>query len=311
MDKMQLVDRRLDLERAQAESILNPDYFSDMFDNVRCECLSLFTASYAAPWRLNFPGQHKVCGYFIQEGTAMLEAAGARHGLDTGDLAIVLQSLPHTLYSRDERISTSVGHCMQRLDWVRAAPLLKLLPPVLVLRGKSGTISPVLQTLANLILELRSTPDSGRLAVLRRVSEAALIRAAQDYLQTRPAFGSSTLHPDFHRIAPVLRALHREPGGAWPLAALARETGMSRSVFVAIFAEVMGEAPGHYVTKVRMAMARELIASGAVRTAEVAARAGYGTEIAFSRAFKRQFGTSPGNFRKTYTPGRVAAETNG
>ena len=58
----------------------------------------------------------------------------------------------------------------------------------------------------------------------------------------------------------------------------------------------MNEAPGQYLANIRMAVARELLGSGNLPVAEVAARTGYGTQVAFSRAFKRRYGASPSRF---------------
>ena len=104
-----------------AENALSSDYLSDLFDNLRCESLSVFVARYAAPWRLDFPGQIETCGYFMQEGAATLEAAGTAYELRTGDLALVLQGTAHCLYSRAGDAPAAVGHCIQRFDRARAA----------------------------------------------------------------------------------------------------------------------------------------------------------------------------------------------
>ena len=132
-----------------------------------------------------------------------------------------------------------------------------------------------------------------------RLAEAALIRAAQDYLLRQLSVDRAMLKADFYRIAPVLRAMHRRPGMRWSVTSLARAAGMSRTIFATVFAQTMGETPGHYLTMIRMSAARELLRSGRLSTAEVATRVGYRTEVAFGRAFKRLCGMSPGEFRRS------------
>lgn len=60
----------------------------------------------------------------------------------------------------------------------------------------------------------------------------------------------------------------------------------------------MGEAPLQYVTRWRMYRAVELLRSSNLPPREVAERVGYDSETAFSKAFKRQIGQPPNQYRK-------------
>lgn len=62
------------------------------------------------------------------------------------------------------------------------------------------------------------------------------------------------------------------------------------------FSEAMGAPIGTFVTERRMNFARSLISSG-VPIARVAAEVGYATPEAFSKAFRRQYGRSPREFK--------------
>jgi AraC-like DNA-binding protein len=72
---------------------------------------------------------------------------------------------------------------------------------------------------------------------------------------------------------------------------------MSRSAFAARFTTLVGEAPLAYLTRWRMHLAADLLRGKGLTLSEVAGRVGYESEAAFSKAFKRQVGTSPGAFR--------------
>jgi AraC-like DNA-binding protein len=91
--------------------------------------------------------------------------------------------------------------------------------------------------------------------------------------------------------------VHRDPAQPWTVASLARETAMSRSAFAARFTELVGEPVMHYVTRWRMQVALDWLQQDDVGVAELAARLGYESEAAFSRAFKRTIGVSPGASR--------------
>ena len=78
----------------------------------------------------------------------------------------------------------------------------------------------------------------------------------------------------------------------------AREIGMSRSGFSARFTALVGEPVLHYLTQLRMQLAYRQLVETSDSLAKIAARIGYNSEPAFSRAFKRVTGTPPGAVRK-------------
>ena len=53
-----------------------------------------------------------------------------------------------------------------------------------------------------------------------------------------------------------------------------------------------------YLAKWRMQIAWRLLLAGAANIATIAAETGYGSEAAFSRAFKKQVGMSPSIWRQ-------------
>lgn len=100
-------------------------------------------------------------------------------------------------------------------------------------------------------------------------------------------------------LARALDAIHDEPGRRWTVEQLAAAATMSRSAFAERFRAETGASPLGYVTEVRMARARSLLADGALVT-DVARRLGYGSDDGFSRAFRRHHeGVSPSVWRAT------------
>jgi AraC-like DNA-binding protein len=69
---------------------------------------------------------------------------------------------------------------------------------------------------------------------------------------------------------------------------------MSRSAFAARSTELVGEPAMRYVARFKMRLAAESLREGGARIGELAGRLGYRSEAAFSRAFKRFAGVSPG-----------------
>ena len=92
--------------------------------------------------------------------------------------------------------------------------------------------------------------------------------------------------------------IHRNPEHGWTVASLAQKAAMSRSAFSARFTELVGDAPMRYVTRWRMHVAHTWLREGDLSMMDVAHRLGYQSEAAFSRAFKRTMGVSPGAARR-------------
>jgi AraC-like DNA-binding protein len=57
--------------------------------------------------------------------------------------------------------------------------------------------------------------------------------------------------------------MHQRPEEPWTVARLADEVGLSRSAFAARFAELVGEPPLGYLTRLRMQRASVLLREGA------------------------------------------------
>ncbi|TFW13789.1 AraC family transcriptional regulator [Duganella callida] len=99
------------------------------------------------------------------------------------------------------------------------------------------------------------------------------------------------------RLAPVLSMLHDEPGRNWQLGQLAKAAGMSRASFAAYFKIVAGVAPLTYLAHWRMRLAARDLRGESTTLAVLAQRYGYGSESAFSNAFKRITGYAPKSYR--------------
>jgi AraC-like DNA-binding protein len=100
------------------------------------------------------------------------------------------------------------------------------------------------------------------------------------------------------QIGPVVAKIHRRPAHRWTLESLAAEASMSRSAFAMRFTELVGESAMQYVTRWRMNTARSRLAESDVTVAQLANAFGYESEAAFSRAFKRHLGVSPGTAKR-------------
>jgi AraC-like DNA-binding protein/mannose-6-phosphate isomerase-like protein (cupin superfamily) len=79
---------------------------------------------------------------------------------------------------------------------------------------------------------------------------------------------------------------------------LARAVGLSKFHFLRLYRAATGHTPMRDVRAMRAHYARELIVGTHLPLKEIAPKAGLGDEYALSRVFRRQFGGTPGQYRR-------------
>lgn len=123
-----------------------------------------------------------------------------------------------------------------------------------------------------------------------------IIQAIRNWIDSESDVKSgwlAALRDDY--IGKAIVTMHRAPEQDWSVGTLAKEVGMSRSSFSARFTKLVGEPVIQYLTSLRMQLARLQLMETSEPLVVVAESLGYQSEAAFSRAFKRAFGESPGN----------------
>jgi AraC family transcriptional regulator len=86
------------------------------------------------------------------------------------------------------------------------------------------------------------------------------------------------------------------------LAEVAREAGMSAFHFSRVFHCLTGEPVSEYARKRRLTRAADLLLSSDAPVIEVALACGFESQEAFTRAFRRWYGTPPARFRRRSMP---------
>ena len=179
------------------------------------------------------------------------------------------------------------------------SPLLSALPPVLKLNVRSTASGAWIESSFRFAASQIAAGHLGSTIVITKLSELLFVEAVSQFVASLPAERRGWLaglrDPQIGR---ALSMLHARPTEAWTAEALALEVNMSRSVFAERFSSVVGQPPMQYLTLWRLHMAAQSLREGSRSVAQVGASIGYESEAAFSRAFKRQFGESPGSWRK-------------
>jgi len=98
-----------------------------------------------------------------------------------------------------------------------------------------------------------------------------------------------------------------EPIGVEQIAAA---SGLSAFHFCRMFRRVMGETVMSYVRRRRLSEAAVRLRDEDIRLIELALDAGFESQQAFHRAFKRMFGMTPGAFRRLDSPPILALQTS-
>jgi AraC-like DNA-binding protein len=195
----------------------------------------------------------------------------------------------------DERVVVFSGAMEFELGSMN--PLVGLMPDVLhvgTLLERNPEILPILEAMER----EACTERAGFAGILTRLAEVVSACIVRGWVESGCGNASGwieALHDP--RLAQVIAAVHRDPGHDWTVEGMAERMGSSRSVFAERFQTVTGVTPLRYVTELRMRMATQWIARDRLPIDVVAERLGYGSHAAFSRAFKRVTGYSPGAVR--------------
>ncbi|MFD0958121.1 helix-turn-helix domain-containing protein [Paenibacillus chungangensis] len=98
------------------------------------------------------------------------------------------------------------------------------------------------------------------------------------------------------RLQPALRYIEEHVGKPISADLLAEKTDMSPKYFYTFFKANIGFTPQHYITRIRMNRARELLLEGGASVKEIAYKLGYPDPYTFSKQFKRFHNVSPSRF---------------
>lgn len=186
-----------------------------------------------------------------------------------------------------------------QIEAVNAPLLVALLPRLIHIRAADGGTGR-LARIIDLITEECTADRPGRDMVLERLLQVMLVEC----LRWRGADGD-TLPAGLlagmrdPATAKALRALHSDIRAGWTVAGLASLAGMSRSAFAARFVEAVGCAPIEYLSRWRMALAQDALDRGGKSLDRLAEEIGYESASAFSTAFRRRVGCSPGAFARS------------
>ena len=313
------------------------DVLSEVLRVVRLQGALFYNGEFSAPWSVYAASSDGVARHFgthtervvvyhlLTEGRASVRLEnGTRLNLEAGDIVMiphgdrhVLENGPPTQTVDDSEHLVEVlsqglklwrvggggevtkfvcGYmaCEPRLSHV----FLSGLPPVLKVSIRNHASGRWLENSIRFSVDQADVSRAGGEAVLAKLSEVLFVETLRLYIAHLPPeqIGWLAGARDVE-VGKTLALMHRDPSRPWTLATLAKETGLSRSVLAERFRHYLNETPMAYLTRWRLQIGAQTLASTSYSVAQVAAEVGYESDAAFNRAFKREFTLPPARFR--------------
>jgi transcriptional regulator GlxA family with amidase domain len=184
------------------------------------------------------------------------------------------------------------------------SPLAAALAPLLVLPLEALTDARA--TLEQLFDEADAA-RCGRRIALDRLCDLLLVQVLRHVIDRSLANSGMLAGLADPRLSKALISLHDQPQRDWHLEELAARAGMSRARFAARFKQVVGIAPGEYLTRWRISLAQHLLQQGRP-VKEVAGEVGYASPAALGRVFATRTGATPKAWAHTRTQATAAEE---
>ena len=326
------------------------DALSEALSTVRMNAAIFFDAEFTAPWGFRAPParevapalapgvEHIVIFHLLTEGSAVVRMEGEPDlPLEAGDIVIIPHGDTYTIshgspatlreggasierYLAGGLTTTCYGGGGEQANFVcgyfgceRGALRLFLagLPRMIKINVRGDASGEWLESSLRYLVSEAAAHRPGGTVLLSKMAEALFVEALRRYMGGLPLEQTGWLAGARDPlVGAALALMHQKPCHPWTLPGLAQAVGTSRTVLSERFAHFLGESPINYLSRWRLQLAAQLLQGDRKTMLQVAMDVGYGSEAAFSRAFKREFGLPPAQYRKTLA-GRAAVPLEG
>ena len=314
------------------------DALSEALKSVHMTGAIFYHAECTAPWGFRVPPLEKVAHvlapgterlvsyHLVTEGSALVRFDETEVTITAGDIIIIPRGDGHTVSRGSPSALIDSGESLQRFlagelktmrlggggettrficgyfGCERHADRLFLagLPRMIKINLRGDPAGRWLESSVCHLVSESETGRPGQHILLSKMAEALFIESLRRYMAGLPPDEGGWLAGARDPVVgAVLTAFHRKPEHHWTLDELAVEGAASRSVVAERFTRFIGEPPLTYLARWRLQLGARLLHATRRTVLDVAASVGYESEAAFNRAFKREFGVPPGQFRKT------------
>jgi AraC-like DNA-binding protein len=279
----------------------------------------------APPWRYDFALSKDCMFHILSFGGAYLQVEGEDGPVrvEDGDVLLFPTGHPHSLYDDPQSPLTRLvqldynpqrGHHVVNgegegpkllmlcgafhFEYPGELPLLHRLPRLIHIPGAQGRLEQGFADIVRMLARESASQQPGAAVVLKRLTELLFIQVIRLWVaqQDEGSVGWAAALRD-RPVSAALALIHQSPAHKWTISELAEAVALSRSAFSARFTELVGKPPMAYLTRWRMLRATRLL-KNEVRTETIAEQLGYESEAAFRKAFKRELGVPPAQYRK-------------
>jgi AraC-like DNA-binding protein len=283
-----------------------------------------------APWGLRFPPAGAIGVQVILKGSAWLMGPDGSDpiALGAGDIALIRRHATHALaddpatplwdadyathvpadhWPADGRaLDPATGGTVMMggtydLAGARAHPLFADLPDVVHLPARVGVASE-LRTVVDLLGAELDRDLPGTSAATPALLDLLLLYALRAWFEAPQAPSGWARASRDPELSVALRLIHDHPQHAWTVAELGARCNLSRAAFARRFTELTGQPPLTHLTWWRMTVAARLLRASDYSLSAIAEQVGYGSEYAFSKAFRRELGLAPSRYRAEAKP---------
>lgn len=180
-------------------------------------------------------------------------------------------------------------------DFAAAFPEVDVRPDRYVIDGPcftTGGASPTFDLMLHLIRARLG------MAVALDVASLFIYDQARQATDAQPLVSLGRLDGLDPRLARTIGLMESHVDQPLTVAAIARRIGVTARTLEKAFSSAIGESPGAYYLRLRLSAARRLVLDTRSPMADIAARTGFSSAAAFSRAFAKSYGKPPSALRR-------------
>ncbi len=304
------------------------DAVTDLLSKIQVRSAVYCLSELGSPWGFRVEGRNVAKFHLVLDGAAwlMIDAHDPRW-LQAGDLVILPRGHMHSMRddpaSRVEALDRIlIDHPVDsggRMNYGGEGNLTRLLcggfalhetapdylmaslPDVIHVDARSERAGSWVEAVFAMLQDEADQSLPGAKAIFAKLADVFLTQALRSFLAETARTGLVDVTPSLTdpAVAEAVHLINADLASDWSVGQLAYRVGMSRSAFSERFRELIGESPMKYVTRLRIALGAGFLATTQRSIASIAAECGYDTDSSFSKAFKREFGMTPGEYRET------------
>lgn len=132
---------------------------------------------------------------------------------------------------------------------------------------------------------------------IRQICEIVYVLLAQCPWEPA-AEGGGAADESFQKLEHVIAYIHSHYNQPLHTAQVAKDLYFSKEYFCRFFKKYTGMTFSQYLTKLRIIKAEQLLSQSSMKIAEIAQETGFSDEGSFIQAFRKYYGSTPGNYRK-------------